>query len=109
MIIYHLVPIDYLNSLDAESDYFPKPFAQEGFIHTTEKPEDMASVANQFYKQEAGPHVYLYIEASKVKPEIRYQDPERKFPHIYGGLNRDAIIAIKPALRDSEGNFLPPE
>lgn len=109
MIIYHLVPIAYFEAQDAASDYFPQPFAQDGFIHTTKKPEDMAWVANRFYKDEAGPHVYLYIDASKVRPEIRYEDPEHKFPHIYGGLNRDAIIAIKPAPRDAEGNFLPPE
>lgn len=109
MIIYHLVPQAYFEQREIARDYIPETFAQDGFIHTTEKPEDMAWVANRFYKDEPGPHVYLYIDASKVSPEIRYEDAGHKFPHIYGGLNRDAIIAIKPAARDAEGNFLPPE
>jgi hypothetical protein len=46
---------------------------------------------------------------SLVQPEIRYEDPEHIYPHIYGPLNRDAIVTIVPMLRNADGTFLPPK
>ncbi len=109
MIIYHIVPKRYYESRDPAADYTPKPFAQDGFIHCTKGAAEMARVANQFYIHERGPHVYLYIDTRKVKAKIKYEDPGRQYPHIYGALNRDAIVAVRPAARDKQGKFLPPE
>ncbi len=69
----------------------------------------MARVANRFYRSENGPHIYLYIDTRKLQARTVYDDPERKYPHIYGGLNHDAVVAVKLARRDARGNFLPPE
>jgi len=109
MIIYHLVPKRYFERQDPGADYYPAPFEQDGFIHCTKTAAEMARVANRFYRAERGPHVYLYIDSRKVKAKIKYEDPDNKYPHIYGGLNRDAIVATRPARKDAEGNFLPPE
>ena len=109
MIIYHLVPKRFYEQQTKNAVYLPKPFAQEGFIHCTKEPAEMARVANRFYKQERGPHVYLYIDTKQVRAKIQYDDEAKKYPHIYGGLNHNAIVAIKPAGRDENKNFLPPE
>ncbi len=109
MIIYHLVPKKFYERQIKNAVYLPKPFAQEGFIHCTKDADEMAGVANRFYKHERGPHVYLSIDTRKVKAKIQYDDTAKKYPHIYGGLNHDAVVAIKMARRDPEGNFLPPE
>jgi uncharacterized protein (DUF952 family) len=69
----------------------------------------MARVANTFYKDEPPPHLYLRIDKLRVRAPVRYDDTERKYPHIYGALNRDAIAAMRAARRDEDGNFLPPE
>ncbi len=108
-ITYHLVSKDYFESLDAGSDYIPAPFAKDGFIHCTDAPDEMARVANLFYNSDPSPHLYLYVDKDRVRAPIRYEDPDHKYPHIYGPLNRDAIISIRPAGRDAAGNFLPPE
>jgi glutathione S-transferase len=109
MIIYHLVPRRFYEKQRKNAVYLPKPFAQDGFIHCTRKADEMARVANRFYKRERGPHVYLYIDTRRLKARLRYDDPEQRYPHIYGGLNHDAVIAIKPARRDEKGNFIAPE
>lgn len=109
MIIYHLVPKAFYERQKKNAVYLPKPFAQDGFIHCTRDADEMARVANLFYKRERGPHVYLYIETKKVKAKIQYDDAAKKYPHIYGGLNHDAIVAIKIARRDKDGDFLSPE
>lgn len=69
----------------------------------------MGRVANRFYNQEPPPHVYLYIDPAQVRAEIRYEDAGQLYPHIYGELNREAIVTIRPARRDENGNFIPPE
>ncbi len=108
-LTYHLVPKRYFDSLDAGADYIPAAFAQDGFIHCTDTPTEMARVANLFYNSDPSPHLYLYIDKGRVRAPIRYEDAEKKYPHIYGPLNREAIISIREARRDAEGNFLPPE
>ncbi len=107
-VTYHLVPKAYFDSLDASADYLPAPFAQDGFIHCTNDPQEMARIANLFYRAEPPPHLYLYIDKDRVRSPIRYDDAERKYPHIYGPLNRDAIVAAREAPRDEQGSFLPP-
>ena len=108
-ITFHLVPKDYFDALYADADYAPDDFARDGFIHCTDAPDEMARVANAYYQSIAGAHYYLYIDKSRVRAPIRYDDAARLYPHIYGALNRDAIIAVRPAARQSDGTFLPPE
>lgn len=109
MLIYHIVPKRFFGRQLKNAVYLPKPFLQEGFIHCTKKRDEMGRVANRYYKGERGPHVYLYIETKKVNAKIRYDDAAKQYPHIYGGLNQDAIVAVKIARRDDKGNFLPPD
>src|SRR5512138_946182 len=108
-ICFHLVPQGVWEREDAGPDYAPEAFARDGFIHTTDDRLEMAAVANRFYREEAGPHVYLYIDKTRVRAPIVYEDAERRYPHIYGALNRDAVIAVRPARRDQTGDYLPPE
>ncbi len=108
-LTFHLVPKNYFDSLDASADYVPEAFAREGFIHCTDAPEEMARVANRFYKSEPPPHLYLYIDKERLRAPWRYDDAAKKYPHIYGPLNQDAILAVREAKRDAEKNFLPPE
>ena len=108
-LTFHLVPQSLFDALGADDDYAPRDFEREGFIHCTDAPEEMARVANAFYRSNSEPHYYLYIDKTRVRAPVRYDDAERRYPHIYGTLNRDAIVAIRPARRAADGAFLPPE
>ncbi len=108
-LTFHLVQKSYFDSLDPRTDYTPEPFAREGFIHCTDGADEMARTANRYYKSNAEPCYYLYIDKARVHPPIRYEDPEHLFPHIYGALNRDAIVAVRGARRETDGTFLAPE
>ncbi len=107
-VTFHLVPKSYFDALDADADYLPTAYPQDGFIHCTDDPQEMARVANLFYRAEPPPHLYLYIDKDRVKSPVRYDDEANKYPHIYGPLNRDAIVAMREAGRDGGGDFLPP-
>ncbi len=108
-ITFHLVPQTYFEACDPKSDYTPESFAREGFAHCTDGAEEMARTANRYYPANPEAHVYLYVDKSLVRAPIRYEDPGHLYPHIYGALNRDAIVAVRPARRQADGTFLPPE
>ena len=108
-IAYHGTPKKYFESLDPSRPYVPEPFAREGFIHTTEGRDAVPGVLTMHYKASQEPWVLLYIDQDRVTSPIRYDDAARVFPHIYGPLNRDAIIAVMDIDRDPDGTFLRPE
>ena len=108
-LTHHLVPQAYFDSQDSQTDYLPEPFARDGFIHCTDGADEMARTANRYYQSNTEPYYYLYIDKSRVRASIRYDAAPPIYPHIYGALNRDAIVAVRPARREPDGTFLPPE
>jgi uncharacterized protein (DUF952 family) len=108
-IAYHGTPKKYFDSLDPSTPYVPEPFAREGFIHTTEGREAVSMTLTKYYKSSAAPWVVLYIDQDRVTSPVRYDDPAEVFPHIYGPLNRDAIVAVKDIGRAPDGTFMKPE
>jgi uncharacterized protein (DUF952 family) len=108
-LTYHLVAAEYYRDSNRNADYTPEAFADEGFIHTTNALEHVATVANRYYKGDRRMYVMLVIDMSKVRDSITTEDPERVYPHIQGPLNRDAIISIVPVLREADGSFNAPK
>jgi len=108
-LAYHGTPKKYFDSLDPAQPYVPEPFAREGFIHTTEGREAVSITLTKYYQSSAEPWVVLYVDQDRVTSPIRYDDEARVFPHIYGPLNRDAIIAVMDIDREPDGTFLKPE
>ncbi len=106
---FHLTKQEYFDSLDPRANYVPDGFEHDGFIHCTDGAAEMASTANHYYRLDPADRYYLYIDKSRVRAPIRYEDAGRAYPHIYGALNRDAIIAVRAARRAADGAFLPPE
>jgi len=107
-IAYHGTPKQYFEDLDPARPYVPADFAKDGFIHTTEGREAVAIVLTNFYKASREPWVVLLIDQERVTSPIRYDDPAEVFPHIYGPLNRDAILAVEDIGRAPDGTFLKP-
>ena len=108
---FHLVPLEYYEAQPAEQDYQPEPVraGRENFIHCTDGAKNLADTGNRYYTADPREFLALLIDKSKVNAPVIYEDPNRIFPHIYGPLNRDAIVAIKVIPRDEQGRFLPPE
>ncbi len=108
-LTFHLVPQKYFEACNPQTDYTPEPFTRDGFIHCTDGADEMARTANRYYKANREPHLYLYIDKSLVRAPLRYDAAPHIYPHIYGALNRDAIVAIHPARREPDGTFIAPE
>ena len=107
-LAYHGTPKKYFQSLDRAAPYVPADFQKDGFIHTTEGREAVAIVLTTYYKASPEPWVVLYVDQDRVTSPVRYDDPAEVFPHIYGPLNRDAILAVEDIGRASDGTFLKP-
>ena len=105
-VTYHLVAEPYYENSVALEDYTPEAFASDGFIHCTDGVENVIATANRYCKDDARPYLVLLIDTDKVSAEIKYEDPERIYPHIYGPLNRDAIVSSIPVKRAEDGTFL---
>ena len=104
---FHYTPAEHFQAFGPNDEYTPPRFSEEGFIHCTDGAENMAKVANRFYKDDPRAFLVLYIDKTRVKSPIKYEDPDEIYPHIYGPLNQDAIVDKRPALREPDGTFLP--
>ena len=81
----------------------------EGFIHCSDA-RQVLKVANETFRGDD--HLLLLeIDPTRVVPTIRYENlvgGEELFPHIYGALNRDAVLGVHPLVADPSGEFSPP-
>lgn len=79
----------------------------EGFIHCS-TPELFWRVAPNFldiYEE----LVILCIDEGKLISEVRFEDGDncgRFYPHVYGLINRDAVVQVLPFLKDESGNYV---
>ena len=104
---FHYTPEEYFNSRNPGEDYTPSDYEWEGFIHCTDGAENMVKVVDRFYREDPRDFLVLYIDKERVASPVKYEDPAEIYPHIYGPLNRDAIVEVRPALREPDGTFLP--
>lgn len=89
-----------------DSTYAPAQFAREGFIHCSTA-RQLEWVASQRFCSRDD-LVVLTIDPGRVGPRIVYENLEggrENFPHIYGLLNLDAVVATRPSRTDEDGRF----
>jgi len=107
-ITFHGTPAAHFDSLDPNESYVPVDFEREAFIHCTDGERRLADTLTAYHSDSLGDWLVLYIDKERVIPQIEYEGAERVFPHICGPLNRDAIVAVRPLMRTSDGAFLAP-
>ena len=106
-VIYHLVPVDYWEAQPADRPYVPAGFEREGFIHCTRGDDQVAIVANRYYRNEPREWLVLVLDEQAVTSDIKYELGRDGvlYPHIYGSLNRDAIREVRHMPREADGAF----
>lgn len=105
-ITYHLAVKEEWESQKGGSTYAPAPFAEEGFVHCTDGLDLLTQIANMFYQPDTRERTVLVLDRSKVASEVRYDDDDELFPHIYGEINTDAVVAELPVEREADGTFI---
>jgi uncharacterized protein (DUF952 family) len=109
-MIYHLAPATRWRDWPARAPYLPAEYEADGFVHCTAGDTLMLQVANSFYRDVLGDFVLLVIEpdrlASPLKWELSTDGLAQLFPHIYGPIDRAAVVEVRPVRRGVDGEFL---
>ena len=108
-IIFHITTREGWDSAVAEGSYRPEAFPVDGFIHCSTR-DQVIQVADARFRGQSG-LVLLLIDTDKVTAEIVYENLEggqQLFPHIYGGLNIDAVAEVLEFEPGADGHFTLP-
>jgi uncharacterized protein (DUF952 family) len=106
---YHLVQRAEWEATDAAAPYTPVGFEREGFVHCTDGAEEVAATANRFFADLKDDLMVLVLDRDRLNAPVRYDDPRQIYPHIYGPVDRDAIVEALLMSRDANGKFVPPD
>ena len=106
--------------------YYSPTFAADKFIHATADPQFLLEAGNHFYLQSKGDWICLKLDVSKLpvdsvifeapapvgiieavdyKKEHSFEE-QPKFPHIYAGIGREAVVQEFKIVRSEQGAFL---
>jgi len=115
-IVLHLMPRAEWLSLDQDDPVTNPSLTTEGFIHCTDDPGVMLQVANAFYASLPGDFVVLHVDVERLTAECVWEDPAHigsggasfapQFPHVYGPIDRAAVIDVQRVRRDGAGTFV---
>lgn len=97
-IIYHVVTNDSWLSQINSKEYRHASLASEGFIHASNK-DQIEGVLNRYY-QGVKDLLLLSIDTRLVDKSVEIKEEMAEsigelFPHIYGSVNKTAVIDIK--------------
>lgn len=116
-LIYHLVPSSEYQQQIQKNLYRPTRFEQDGFIHCTGDLETLIKVANDYFATISETLLILVIDTSLLASDLKFEPPAPiagggtehlmeeglLFPHVYGPLNLEAVVEIKPLLKNEKG------
>jgi uncharacterized protein (DUF952 family) len=93
-MIHHVTTQQAWTSQKNNSEFIPGEYARDGFIHCC-TPLQLAGVLERYFKgkQEL---VLFHIDESLLQSELKYEQStnDELFPHLYGGINRSAILKV---------------
>ena len=109
--IVHLAARDRWEAAKVGGAYLPAEFASDGFIHLSALHQVLAP-ANFLYRGRSD-LVALVVDALLVDNALVWEPgtgTDEYFPHLYGALGTDAVLAEVPFGPEPDGSFLlPPE
>ena len=103
---YHLTPRAWWDAADPRAPLGAPSLETEGFIHCTDGAAEMVATANRHYRADRRDFVILTIDLGRVTSPWSVEDPGRIYPHVFGPIDRAAIVAVVAAPRDADGSFL---
>ena len=102
--IYHIVHPSWWETFVNKDYYESETLSEEKFIHLSTLEQVNGTLANYF--QGSKRLFLLHIDTSKLTSNLVYEDlfdSGIAFPHLYGRLNKDAIMQVLELLSDADG------
>ena len=101
----HLVPEAIWTRARSAVPYVPAAYAEDGFIHCTDGDDLMVEVANRFYAGDPRAFLLLTLDLERTGSPWRFDDPERRYPHVYGPIDPASVVDVRRMLRAADGAF----
>ena len=101
----HLVPEATWDERDPEAPYLPAAYPEDGFVHCTDGDDEMVAVANRFYAGDPRPFLLLTLDLDRTGSAWRFDDPENRYPHVYGPIAPASVVLVRRMVREPDGRF----
>ncbi len=100
MKIYHIVTPEVWEAFKDKDSYEAESLTTEGFIHCSFAAQ-LDGVLQRYYK-DAGKVLILTLETEKLTSNLVNEPSTNNeiYPHIYGKINRDAIVKVEEIFCD---------
>ncbi|MER6157412.1 DUF952 domain-containing protein [Streptomyces sp. NPDC001868] len=111
-MIYHVVSLDAWNARP-DQPYAPASLPEDGFVHCSPDEATTLAVVNAFYLDAPRPLHVLVLDEELLDARVEFEaaapapppgvGADVLFPHVFGPLNRDAVVRILEIRWDGEG------
>ncbi|MER5812973.1 DUF952 domain-containing protein [Streptomyces sp. NPDC002033] len=102
-MIFHLVPLADWSAAPA-LPYAPASLAAEGFVHCSADRPTALAIVDAHYRQVPGTLLAVELDEAALTSEVRRDDgPDGRYPHVFGPLNRDAVVRVWEVVRVPDG------
>ncbi len=120
-MIYHITPFADWTAAQRAGLYRAPSLDQEGFIHCSTAAQ-VVPVANRYYRG-AADLCLLTIAEDRLSAPLKWEPPAppsstqrppadaaaELYPHLYGPLNLDAVVAVTPLQPTPSGDYTFPQ
>ncbi|MCC9710405.1 DUF952 domain-containing protein [Streptomyces sp. MNU76] len=111
-MIYHVVSLDAWNARTDQA-YAPASLPEDGFVHCSPDEATTLAVVNAFYRDTPKPLHVLVIDEARLDAKVEFEaaapapppgvGKDVLFPHVFGPLDRDAVLRILEIRWDEDG------
>ena len=105
---FHMLPAERWaawRGAPVDAGYEPEGFAADGFVHCTDGAAEMVATANRHYRADPRAFVVVELDLAAVGAAWRYDDAEKRYPHVYGPLLRGSVRSVAALIRAPDGTF----
>ncbi|CAM5486404.1 DUF952 domain-containing protein [Streptomyces aurantiogriseus] len=111
-MIYHVVAKAEWDARPGEP-YAPASLAEDGFVHCSPDEATTLTIVNSFYRDAPRPLLALLLDEDRLTARCEWEaaapapppgvPDSTLFPHVFGPLDRDAVIRVLEVRWDEEG------
>lgn len=102
---FHLAPLEAWHATDPTAPYRATSLADEGFIHCTDGELELIATANRHYRADDRPFLVVELDLDLVGSPWTVEDAGGIYPHVFGPIDRAAILEVRALERAPDGAF----
>ena len=103
---FHLIPSQTWTERDPAAPIVAASLASEGFIHCTDGADAMVATADRHYRTDPRDFTVLTLDLDATGSPWRFDDLDRRYPHVYGPIDPAAVLDAVPIARREDGTFI---